>query len=217
MTIFDLPKRTALGRVIPKNAFDKFTNSKQKKAMSALIKRITWQHKISTTTTNLPSKEIEEIQVFLIELKSKNDLKSILEIINKAITYHIIFILKYDEEIRISTAAKHLHLHKKNEAVIDCVFQTNWFQLSKNDINLNLQESLEVTYIDLCSQISSYSFTQKNYSNFVEKAIQLKSLESQIQQLEKQIQKEQQFNLKVELNIKLMGLRKKLQIAIASN
>jgi hypothetical protein len=217
MAIFDLPKRTALGRVIPKNAFDKFTNSKQKKAMSALIKRITWQHKISTTTTNLPSKEIEEIQVFLIELKSKNDLKSILEIINKAITYHIIFILKYDEEIRISTAAKHLHLHKKNEAVIDCVFQTNWFQLSKNDINLNLQESLEVTYIDLCSQISSYSFTQKNYSNFVEKAIQLKSLESQIQQLEKQIQKEQQFNLKVELNIKLMGLRKKLQIAIASN
>jgi hypothetical protein len=217
MAIFDLPKRTALGRVIPKNAFDKFTNSKQKKAMSALIKRITWQHKISTTTTNLPSKEIEEIQVFLIELKSKNDLKSILEIINKAITYHIIFILKYDEEIRISTAAKHLHLHKKNEAVIDCVFQTNWFQLSKNDINLNLKESLEVTYIDLCSQISSYSFTQKNYSNFVEKAIQLKSLESQIQQLEKQIQKEQQFNLKVELNIKLMGLRKKLQIAIASN
>lgn len=216
MIIFDLPKRTALGRVIPKNAFDKFTNSKQKKAMSAFIKRITWQHKISTTTTNLPSKKIEEIQVFLIELKSKHDLKSILEIINKVITYHIIFILKYDEEIRISTAAKHLHPHKKNEAVIDCIFQTNWFQLSKNDINLNLKESLEVTYIDLCSQISSYSFTQKNYSNFVEKAIQLKSLESQIQQLEKQIQKEQQFNLKVELNIKLMRLRKELQIAIIS-
>jgi hypothetical protein len=211
MTIFDLPKTTIFGKVVPKNAFDKFTNSKQKKMMSEFIKRITWQYKLSTTTTNLPSKEIEEIQVFLIELKRKNDLKPILEIINRAIPYHIIFVLNFDDEILISTAAKHLNPHKKDEATIDSPFSTKWFPLSKNEIKLNLKESLEVTYINLCNQISNYHFVQKDYSNFVEQAIKIKTLKTKIQHLEKQIQKERQFNRKVELNMKLNELKARLK------
>ena len=210
MTIFDLPKTTIFGKVVPKNAFDKFTNSKQKKMMSEFIKRITWQYKLSTTTTNLPSKEIEEIQVFLIELKRKNDLKSIVEIINRAIPYHIVFVLSFDDEILISTAAKHLHPHKKDEAVIDCTFSSNWLKLAENEIKLNLKESLEVTYISLCSQIYNYHFLQKSYFDFVEKAIEIKLLETQIKQLEIQIKKERQFNRKVALNMELNDLKKKL-------
>ena len=85
MDFFDLPKRTKVGRVIPKNHFDTYTNSKQKKQFTDYILRITWTNKLSSEIINLDFKEIREIEVFKVELKEKIDIPGILEIINKTI------------------------------------------------------------------------------------------------------------------------------------
>ncbi len=92
MEIFDLPDKVKVNKVVPKNAFDSFINSKQKQLFTDLIKRITWEYKLSEATTNLPAKEIKEIQVFYVELKEKQEVKGILDIIDKAIPYPIIFL-----------------------------------------------------------------------------------------------------------------------------
>ena len=210
MKIFDLPKSTELSRSIPKNAFDKYTNTKQKKEMTAFIQRMTWINKLSTPTTNLPAKAITEIQVFFIELKIKNDISTILELINRAIPYHIVFILKYENERLISTAAKHNHPQKPNEAVIDCTFKTDWFEAANNPINIVLRESLDWTYIHLCSQITGRKPTQNTYSDFVALELEIKNLEAKISGLERQMQREKQFNKKVALNMELLKLRKTL-------
>ena len=67
MGFFNLPARTNVGRVVPKNAFDKFTNTKQKKLFTDSIQRISWTHKLSADTANLDAKDIQEIQVFKID------------------------------------------------------------------------------------------------------------------------------------------------------
>ena len=122
MDFFNLPLSTKVGRVVPKNAFDEYTNTKQKKLFIDCIQRITWTHKLSADTVNLDAKDIQEIQVFKIELKQKSDILKIAEIINKSIPYHIVFWVEYNREAYISTASKHPHPTNDDVAVIDWTF-----------------------------------------------------------------------------------------------
>jgi len=98
MHLFQLPKNTTVGRVIPKNAFDDNINSRQKKQFTDLVQRITWTNKLSSQTINLRSVDVEEIQIFVIELKKRDTIDEILKIINKHIPYHIICWIEYDEK-----------------------------------------------------------------------------------------------------------------------
>ena len=203
MDLFQLPKETVHGKVIPKNAFDKFTNSKQKKLLSTYIKRITWTHKLSTETTNLPSKEINEIQLFLIELKIKDDLENILSMINRSIPYHIISILSFEKEIKISTIAKHNHPSKPNQSVLDCEFSTDWFELGNKNMEITLRESLEETFITFCSQITGRKYSKSDYPTFIAKEINIMEVKIRIKRLKSKIKSVKQFNQKVELNMEL--------------
>ena len=47
MEYFNLPDATRVNRVVPKNAFDKYTNSKQKKRFKDVVQRISWTNKLS--------------------------------------------------------------------------------------------------------------------------------------------------------------------------
>ena len=71
MTYFELPKSTIVNRFIPKNAFDEYTNSSQKKKFTDIIDKITWQNKLSKDTINLDGVDVKELQVFEIKLKKK--------------------------------------------------------------------------------------------------------------------------------------------------
>lgn len=212
MRLFDLPKSTEFGRVIPKNAFDEYTNTNQKKLISDNVLRITWTHKLSPETTNLKAKEVKEVQLFLFELKAKSDLKNILKIIDKAIPYHVIFNLQFENEVKIITSAKHDHQTKSNESVIDCIFESNWMSVSESKVKINLKESLDTLFINFCSQLTGRINQSNNYVEFVSMEVEIKSVESKISNIESQIKKEKQFNKKVNLNLTLEELRKELNL-----
>ena len=60
-------------------------------------------------------------------IKNKNPKKFIeklLEIIDKSIPYHIIFVLNFEDQVKISVAQKHLHPTNENNAVIDWTFKS---------------------------------------------------------------------------------------------
>jgi hypothetical protein len=71
MGYFNLPFNTVVQHIIPKNSFDSFTDSKQKEMFTKGIAKIVWSNKLSAETRNLQGKEIQEIQIFTIELKNK--------------------------------------------------------------------------------------------------------------------------------------------------
>ena len=81
MTIFQLPKNTEVRKVIPKNAFDAYTNTKQKKAFSDKVLRMTWLDKIAFENVHLQGNDVQKIQVFKIVLKEKATIKDLLSII----------------------------------------------------------------------------------------------------------------------------------------
>jgi len=217
MEFFDLPPTTKVNRVIPKNAFDSYTTAKQKKLFAEFIAKITWVNKLTPDTLNLTTKDINEIQVFHIGLKRQVDIKSILDIIDKAIPYHIIFIVSYGDQLYISTSVKHPNPQNENNAVIDWTFRSGWFPKSENNYTLRLKKNIDAVYIDFCLQLTGISFqkspSKQDVITYVKK---VDALEKEIAKLKAEIVGCKQFNQKVDLNMKLKGKEKDLQLLRSS-
>lgn len=213
MDIFNLPDSTRFGRVVPKNAFDNYTNSKQKKLFTDTIQRITWTHKLSTETINLKAKEIQEIQVFKVELKRKESILKILEIINKSIPYHIVFWVEFEKEAYISTALKHPHPTNNDMAVIDWTFTSDWFPIQSNPFSFHLKGTLDAVFKDLCVQITGKPDLSKlTLDTILQNQQEIARLKNEIERLKNAISKSKQYNRKVDLNLKLLESERKLKV-----
>lgn len=211
MIYANLPKRSIVNRVVPKNAFDSYTNTKEKKLFTDVIEKIHWTNKLSADTINLPNHEIQEIQVFEIILRKKEKIEPLLNIINKSIPYHIVFILVFEEYRMISVSEKHPHPVNEDNAVIDWTFDSNWIIDSKFNYTLNLKESIDSVFSDICMQVSGNRDKELSLSQLIEKEQKIKRLQTEIAKLESAIKKSKQFNEKVELNMKLQDLNQRLK------
>lgn len=168
--------------------------------------KIKWLNKLSKDTINLDGNDVKEIQIFEIKLKTKEKIQTLLSVIDKAIPYHIIFIVKFGEETYLSTSKKHNHINNENVAVVDWNFTTEWQPSTEKKTMLNLKESIDFIFTDFCSQISG--FQSKNIKEIIQKDSSKTKFKKQIEELEVKIKKEKQFNLKVEMNQKLKELKK---------
>ena len=212
MDFFNLPARTKVGRIVPKNAFDEYTNTKQKKLFTDCIQRISWTHKLSADTVNLDAKDIQEIQVFKVELKQKSDILKILEIINKSIPYHIVFWVEHEQEAYISTASKHPHPTNDDVAVIDWTFTSDWFNKDDNSYTFNLKGSLNTVFKDLCVQLTGKpELGKQSLGSILKNQQEVDRLNKEISKLKSAISRSKQFNEKVELNQRLNLLTQRLK------
>jgi hypothetical protein len=211
MDFFELPSRTNVGRVIPKNAFDEYTNTKEKRLFIDLVKRITWTHKLSSDTVNLDTKDIQEIQIFKIELKEQSEVLKILNIIDKAIPYHIIFWVTFKDEAYVSASSKHPHPVKEGTSVIDWTFASDWYSISSIPYAIKLVGSLDAVFKNLCVQLTGQpDLSKKSMSQIVNKQVEVDSLMKEIKKLKLKMAKSQ-FNKKVELNLELIEKQKLLR------
>lgn len=208
--MFNLPKSTIVQKVIPKNAFDEYTNSKQKKLIKDKISRITWSNKISFDTTNLKDITVEEIQLFEIDLKEESDIQSILAIIDKSIPYNIIFVMRFSGLFYLSTSAKHINPHNSDKAVVDYTFKSGWISNDENFFRINLKNNLDWVYKDFCEQFKNYSVKADSLEELVSYNKEKDFLKKEIMKIEAAILGCKQFNKKVELNLKLKELEERL-------
>lgn len=203
--MFNLPKSTVVKKVIPKNTFDIYTNTKQKKAFADKIVRITWSNKLSQDTINLTGKDVAEIQFFEIELKEKVNIKDLLIIIDKAIPYHIIFKVKFGDEYYLSTSPKHIHPTNDDIAVIDYTFSSEWMNECEELFFIELKNNLGWIYKDFCFQFVN-SNEAKNLRELIHQEKKLDQIKKEIEKIKFEISRCKQFNKKVELNISLKTL-----------
>jgi len=218
MELFKLPHTAKVNRVIPKNAFDSYTTAKQKKQFTDLIARITWTHKLSKDTVNLEGKDIKEIQVFRIELKAKEEIQTVLDIIDKSIPYNIVFVIEFDGRIYISTSTKHPHPINEDNSVIDWTFKTGWFPPSENKYTLQLKKSIDAVYHDFCIQLSGKSsMATKPLQDLIAYKKKVDALEKEIAKLKSGMASSKQFNNKVELNLKLKATEDELQSLLSDH
>lgn len=211
MEIFSLPNTTKVSRVIPKNAFDAYTNTKQKKLFTDLVARITWTHKLSTDTVRLEGKEIKEIQLFKVELKKRADVRQVLDIIDKAIPYTILFVVVQGTDAYLSTSSKHPHPLSEDNSVIDWVFKSDWFNLNEHKYSLNLKKNLDAVFHDLCLQLSGrQDFLGRPIQELIKYKKRVDVLEKEIAKLKSSITRAKQYKDKVALNLRLKEVEREL-------
>lgn len=210
MAIFHLPEASVVNRFVPKNSFDSFLNTKQKRLFTDKLSRITWSHKLAVETINLDGKDIKEIHVFEIELKEKGDVEEILLLIQKVIPYTVIFIVRYDKEYYLSTSVKHANAKNEDFSVIDYTFSSDWLSNADIPFSITLKNNLDWVFKDFCDQFKSIETTTDSIGELVEEQKQNDKLKKEIVKLKSQIAKCKQFNKKVELNMRLRKLEGRL-------
>jgi len=217
MVPFELPQSCAVGQNIPKNAFHAHLTPAQRKTLSKCIERITWTHKITSTNSNLPAEDIEEIQIFLLALREKNNLDALREAMEKVIPYTLILWLEFEGEAFISSSQKHPHAIQLNRSVVDWTFKSEWFYVETCPFSLILETSIDQTAKRFWIQLSGKAYdAETSPARIVEDQQAIYRLTSQIKKLQSRIASERQFNRRVELNQKLQTAQRALK-ALDSN
>lgn len=202
--MFTLPVSTKVDRFIPKAKFYERVqiSTAARDEFTGVISRITWLHKISPATMNVPATSaVEELQVFLIELKSKTIPLKALSIIDKTIPYPILLVLMCGDDICYVIQHK---LESRRR-----YYKTEWNQLptlSFTGTNLEaVYQRIVTSFIALDDEVSSKSFEEIINTN-----TQREQLQKDIRVLENKIRSERQFSKKVALNTELQRKRRQL-------
>lgn len=212
-----LPKSTELNRRIPKQKF--YDNAQLtpavKKAFVDQIKKITWKNKLSPATINLqPSDEIEELEVFEIQLNSNLIDEGILRAIDNSIPYHILYVLEYEGNSQVWIPFKEKSANGSYKT--DLYYHSDW--QSEDALKLTINGlTMKELYEGLVRQIAKDAIekddsqTSSNLKESIERSKKKKDLEKKIEKLQAQVRKEKQFNKQVELNSKLKKLKKEYE------
>lgn len=213
--MFNIPDRALLNRRIPKVKFYEQigVDKKLERKFIDEIETINWKYKLSEETTNLEStKDVEEIQVFEIALKEKYISREVLENIDRVIPYPVLYILKYEDNIKLAIAYKERNKLDENKMVVHSYYQSKWMKERELVIDILKGLSLEGVYDNIIRQLIPL---ENKIEDDIDKLIELdekrKSLEKEIVKLEGKMKREKQFNKKVDLNIELQKKKKELE------
>lgn len=203
--MFTLPVSTKVDRFIPKTKFYERTqiSTAIRDEFTGIIGRITWLHKISPSTMNVPAADaVEELQVFLIELKTKDIPTKALTVIDKAIPYPILHALKHGNDtcyvIQHKLDSKHRY------------YKTEWNQLPELSFTGTNLEAVYQRIITSFILMDDDSVEGKSFEEIITTNTQREQLQKEIAALENKIRSERQFSKKVSLNTELQQKKKRL-------
>lgn len=212
--MFAYPKQAEFNRVLPKSKI--YAHAKPGKAVKDLfvsqIGEIVWKYKLSPETINLPARHgITEIQVFEIALKTEDLDEDVLRTIDKAIPFPILFQLTHGDRIRFATSYKRPSDADASKWVIEASFTTDWQPESQERPSLPVALDLASLYERLIRcHLSLSQRSGESIRDHVARYTAIRTKEKECQQMEARLNKEKQFNRKVEMNAALRTLRQEL-------
>lgn len=205
MIAYTLPAQAYINKFIPKNKFFEkaVVNTKLKNEFVDQIQKITWKYKLAESTIGIPKTEqVEEIQLFEIQLRQKVLPKNILKLIDKAIPYPILYEFIYEQDIAYGIS-----------------YQDNWnynyyFSWWNPTMKFDMTAvNLEKLYQKLIALfISPIEDQHLDFEQLVSTDNKRKVLEKEIAALQNKVRNEKQFKKQVEYNNQLLAKKKELSL-----
>lgn len=197
--MIELPKECEVNKFIPKKTFYERVNiyNQIKEEFTEKLSKIYWKYKLSEDTINIPKTEnIEEIEIFELELKEKYSAKNIIKVITKNIPYPILFYIKYEDEFQYAI--------KYNEDI----FFSEW----NDKLEFNFSAiNLKVLYDNIIKTITDISESIQNLDSEIERQNKINKLNNEIAKLQAKMKNEKQFNIKVQYNEQIRNLKKEIE------
>lgn len=206
------PKSTEFNKRIPKETFytNLSMNTSLKRVFIDEVKNIYWKNKIAPSTVSISQgTDVLEIEIFVIELKEKNYSAEILKQIDKAIPYHIIYALKFEDKIQYAAGYKEVTSNGSSKVVK--YYSTQW--MNDSDISINLIGlNTDRTYENIIRLIAgdSIEFKSESLSEDILKSNERQKLQKEIDKLTRQAKNEKQPNKKFELMQRINKLKGEL-------
>ena len=213
--LFDYPKSAAFGRVLPKNKV--YEHASPSTAVKNLfvrqVEQIVWQFKLAPETINLkPSRVVPEIQIFRIVLKTGELKYDVLQCIDQAIPFPILFELRYERKIRAVAAFKRPSDADSSKWVVSDYFESVWLQSETPRTALPVVFDLEVLYARLLAPLLPFPARPgEGLQACVERMEQIRSRQRELDKCEARLRKEKQFNRKVAINAELRALKQEIK------
>ena len=210
--MFGFPASTEFGKRIPKQKFYENIDitPDQKRLFIKQIHNICWQCKLAATTLNLAAgSTVTEVEVFVLELNAPELDETLLRLIDKAIPYHILYILTYDSRAQAWIGYKDT---SGGSAAIR-YYHTEW--VSEDALAFSIDGlNLDAVYESLVRQVAGYAlsgYSGESLRESVERDERRRALEKQIAALERKMRREKQLNRQMEMNAELKKLRVELK------
>ena len=215
--LFDYPTKARFGSKIPKSKLyeNASVNTKLKDKFINQIEKIVWQYKLAPDTLNLDATDkVPEIQVFDIFLKTKEIDQALLEVIDKAINYPIIFQIHKGNKVKIKAAYKRPSESANNKWVIESYFESEW--LDKDVAKQPMPQALDLgkLYEQILKSLMPVevisSKTSQTLDQQVDKINKINSLKKEMDKLDSKYKKEKQRNRQFEINKQIKLKQKEL-------
>ncbi|WP_304346419.1 DUF4391 domain-containing protein [Campylobacter showae] len=213
----ELPKSTEFNKKIPKQKF--YENLEMSPALKKIfieqVDKIIWSNKIASSTTNLAGGDlVKEIEIFEVSLKSPNLDDELLRHIDRAVPYHIVFILEYQGRCKACISYKEATLSGNMAFKVNSYYYTDW--LDRQNLPLKLEGlNLDAAYENFVRQIAGETLqkmvSDESLKDSVARSEQKELLQRQILALESKIRKEKQLNRQIEINSELKKIRKEFK------
>ena len=197
--MFELPKDCYVNKFLPKKIFYEKVgvSSGVKDEFVNLVDRITWLYKLSPDTIGITKTEnVDELQIFQIDVKEKKTPLSVIKTITKGVQYKILFLIKYNDE--------YCYLIK----VGDNIYSSDWNEKIKFEFNAI---NLEIVYENIVKLIIKEDNNSKQFGEIIEDKNAKIDLEKRINQLQQKLKNEKQFNRKMEINVEINKLNKEME------
>lgn len=211
-----LPQSTEFNKRIPKQKFyEHITVSPAlKKSFVDQIRMIYWRNKVAATTVNLaPGTIVDEVEVFEIKLNSASLDEAVLRQIDREISYHIIFLLEYEEKLQAWTAYKEKTPTANAAFKVGKYYHTEWMTEAELPIRID-GLNLDAVYENFVRQIAGDALKADSGESLkasVERDEKKKQLEKQIAALENKMRREKQLNRQMEMNAELKKLKNEVK------
>lgn len=209
-----LPKSTEYGRRIPKHKFYEniAVTPVLRKAFSEQIEAIYWRNKIAPSTVNLAEgAEVTEIEIFEIKLRAAELDENVLRLIDRAVPYHIIFILEHEGRYRAAAGYKEAAASGAPPFKVSRYYYTGWTAFEAQ-LPLRLEGlTMDAAYDNFVRQTAGEALSADGGETLkasVERQIEAEQLQKKIAALEAKIRRERQPRKKFELAKELRDLRK---------
>lgn len=214
-TLFDFPIKSYFGRDVPKSKIyqNASPSSRVRKLFVDQVEKIIWSYKLSPETVNLPAKRnVEEINVFTITLRTGELKHDVLAAIDKAVASPLLFRISFQHNERYVAAYKRQSEADNSKWVVSRYFKSEWIDENAQKTGLPLALDLQSLYHQMLLKLLPLTQQKsETFQNLVDRVDRLNSLERELQALEKRLHKQVQFNRKVALHAEAKTLKERIR------
>ncbi|MDQ7280957.1 MULTISPECIES: DUF4391 domain-containing protein [Stenotrophomonas] len=212
------PEKAKVNRVVPKSKFYEHgtVNARLKDLFVKEVEQVTWLYKLAPETINLSAKDgVSEIQILGIQLRTPELSHDVLRCIDGAIEHPILFEFYHADLVQVIACFKRPRGGDNGgKLLLSEYFETEWRSADSPRTDLPTSLNLHGLYERLLLRLIPLpAHPREPLRALIDRLGNIRTLEGELAKAISALEKEKQFNRKVELNATVRKLRTQLDQA----